>query len=107
MEVQKPGDNAKAYRQEIQQGTKIFEESFKGMQKAEQQKFPEKKAEYEKSTQEALKAIQDACKGLANAHLNQLKDQLAHDYQSYLSSPSKENEERVQHDIDDLKGSAG
>jgi len=102
MEVQKPGDDAE-YRKEVQRGTKIFEESFQGMQKA---KFPQQKAEYEKSTGEALQAIQDACKGLANEQLNKVKDQLAKDYQSYLSNPNKENEGKVEHDIDDLRHSS-
>ncbi len=101
MEVQKPGDDAQ-YRGEVQKGAKIFEESFKGMQKA---KFPQQKEEYQKATGEALQAIQDACKGLANDQLSKVKDQLAKDYQSYLSNPSKENEGKVEHDIDDLKHS--
>lgn len=102
MEIQKPGDDAQ-YKKEVQRGADIFEKSFQGMQKA---KFPQQKEEFEKSTQEALQAIQDACKGLANAQLVKIKDQLAKDYQAYLSNPNKENEGKVQHDIDDLKHSS-
>ena len=102
MEVQKPGDDFAAYRKEIKQGADIFEKSFQGMQTA---KFPAQKAEFEKSTQEALQAIQDACKGLANEQLNKVKDQLTADYQSYLTNPNAENQEKVQHDIDDLRNS--
>ncbi len=100
MEVQKPGDDQSAYQREVQQGVKIFEESFKGMQTA---KFPAQKAEYEKSTHEALQGIQDACKGLMNEHLNGVKDQLSKDYQAYLDNPNTENQGKVQHDIDDMK----
>ena len=103
MEVQKPGDDHTAYQKEVQKGVKVFEESFQGMQKA---KFPQQKAEYQKATGEALQAIQDACKGLANAQLSKVKDQLAKDYQSYLSNPNKANEGKVNHDIDDLKHSS-
>ncbi len=103
MEIQKPGDERSIYQKEIQQGVKIFQESFKGLQ--ETKKFPEKKIEYEKAMDESLQAIQDAASALMNQKLIQMKEQLSKDYHVYLDDPTNQNAEKVDKDLDSLRES--
>jgi len=103
MEIQKAGDDQEKYRKEIHEGAHIFNESFKEMQKTK--KFPQKKAELEKSMGEAFKAIQEAATALANKTLEEQKNQLSKDYQAYLSDPSEQNAQKVEKDLDLLSKS--
>jgi len=104
MEIQKPSDESSVYKKEIQQGVKIFDESFKEMEKTKN--FPQKKQEFENAMQESLQAIQDAATSLANKELIQQKDQLSKDYQDYLTSPTPQNAEKVEKDLNSLRESS-
>lgn len=103
MEIGKTGDSAE-YRKEIQEGVQIFEKSFKGVR--ETKNFPQKTAEYEKSIDEAMQAIQDAATALTNKKLLEIKDQLDKDYHGYLDNPTAQNAEKVEKDLDSLRKSA-
>jgi len=92
------------YKNEVQSGVKLFEKGFKNLQES---KFDAQKLEYKKSMKESLQVIQDAAKGLMNQELLKQKEELANDFQQYLDNPTSENEQKVQHDIDSLKKSAG
>ena len=97
MEI-RPSEDSSIYKNELQQGVKIFEKSFKGYQ--ETKNFPAKKMEYEKAMGESLQAIQDACKALMNKELAAKKDQLSKDYQDFLNNPSSQNASKVEKDLD-------
>ena len=103
MEIQKGEGDSSVYRKELQQGIKVFEESFKGMR--ETKNFPQKKQEYEKATEKSLQAIQDAASALMNQALIQMKDRLGNDYQTYMDSPTQENAEKIEKDLDSLRES--
>lgn len=104
MEIQKPGEDPSAYRKEIQEGVKIFKESFQGVK--ETKDFPQKTQEYEKAIDESMQAIQDAATALMNEKLIQLKQQLDKDYHAYLDNPNSQNAEKVEKDLDSLRESA-
>lgn len=103
MEIDKMGGDSAAYRKEIQEGVQIFEKSFKGVR--ETKDFPQKTAEYEKSIDESMQAIQDAATALMNKKLLEMKDQLDKDYHVYLDNPTAQNAEKVEKDLDSLRKS--
>lgn len=95
MEISKSDESQ--YRKEVKEGIQIFQKSFEGAAKTKD--FPEKKQLFEKSAREALQAINDAAKALANKEILAQKDQLQKDYDHYLQQSTPDNQKQVEQDL--------
>ena len=89
-----------SYQSDFQRSVDLFEKSFDAMQKA---KFEAQKEQYVKVMHESLQAMQDAATAMVNQKLQDLKQELSHDLEGYLKSPSSEEKEKIERDIDQLK----
>ena len=88
------------YRSDFCQSVDMFEKSFQGMQAS---KFDAQRTQYVKVMHESLKTMQESANAMFNQHLLQLKQTLDKDLQTYLSTPTEENKEKIQTDIKKLK----
>lgn len=93
-------NNSQVYKHEFQEGLTIFERSFEGYQHS---KFEAQKSEYDKAMHESLTEMRDAASGMFNQKINQLREQLETSVDQYTAHPTRENQEKVEDTLDEIK----
>ncbi len=100
MSVSGPTPDRPTYEADFRRSVDIFEKSFKNIQDS---KFDAQKAQYVKVMHESLRAMQESASGMVNDKLREMKNNLSHDLDDYISSPTDDHKVKVEKDINQMK----
>ncbi len=104
MNVSGPSPEKPTYQSDFKQSVELFEKSFQGMQNSE---LDVQKDKFKQVMQESLQTMQESANAMFSEKLADLKNNLNRDLNSYLNSPTAENKEKVESDIQRIKNEEG
>ncbi|MBM3193590.1 MAG: hypothetical protein FJZ59_05105 [Chlamydiae bacterium] len=100
MTISGPTPDKPTYQSDFKESVELFEKSFQGM---ENSNLDVQKDKFKQVMKQSLETMQESANAMFNQKLADLKDHLNKDLNTYLESPTEENKERVQNDIQRIK----
>jgi len=90
-------DPINQYKHECAQGVHLFKETLLAYQTSQ---IPEQKTKYQDVMEKALQIIQETATRCLSAELQKEETKLEQDYKNYIASPTPENLQRLNQDLD-------
>jgi hypothetical protein len=100
MNISDPTPEKPTYQSDYKQSVELFEKSFQGMQNSD---LDVQRDKFKQVMQESLQTMQESANAMLNQKLADLKSNLDRDLNTYLDSPTAENKEKVERDIQQIK----
>ena len=95
-------EDIKRYESDYQKSFNLFNKSFSEYVKPNLEEH--KKQMFKEVMDEALKVMnQTACVALKNERERNKEAELNQDYQTFMQNPSGKNQDKIRHDLDDMK----
>lgn len=88
------------YKQECAQGVHLFKQTLAAYQKSD---IPEQQEKYKDVMQKALLIIHETAARCLSAELQKEEINLEQDYKNYIASPTPENLNQLQNDLEHFK----